>query len=138
MFDIAINLFIISVDTKANKKYILSQDKDSISIPRLNMKDLDKDKIKPHLTEYIRNIVPMHILGIIPQIISLHSSSLATTYKKLSLIKENYSESQIESVYGCLTDYIPTASENFHWIEFRYEVPNDYSANIFEVCQNLT
>lgn len=136
MYNIKINLFIISVDLKTGKRYLLSESDQDISIPRLDFGNLPKDKLKPALVDYIRNIVPMHIFAIIPQIISLHSASLAKVYKSLNT--DEYKESDIECVYGCLTDHIPPASDKFHWIEFNYEIPNDYSAPIFEVCQNLT
>lgn len=134
MNNIYLNLFIVSVNIKTEKRYILSTCEDNICIPQIPLSDLNKDKIKIVLSEYIRSIIPMHILGILPQIISLHSPNLTNTYKKQG--KKNHAD-DIQSVYGCLTDHIPPAKEGFFWIEFNYELPNDFSSNIFEVCQNL-
>lgn len=119
---------------RTEKKYILSTCENDICIPQMLLTNDNKDKLKILLSEYIRSIIPMHILGIIPQVISLHSSSLASTYQKKNI---NNNLDDIQSVYGCLTDYIAPAKEGFFWIEFNFELPNDYSANIFEVCQNL-
>lgn len=133
---INLNLFIVSVDLKTAKKYILSTCKDDICIPQIPISSFDKNKLKIDLSEYIRNIIPMHILGVLPQIISLHSPNLAAIYKKLR--PSEYNDENIECIYGCLVDYILPAKEDFYWIEFNYHIPNDYSSNIFEVCQNLT
>lgn len=134
-YDIYLNLFIVSVDLKTTKKYILSCCDKDIVIPRITLQQFNKTKLKHDLSEYIRNIVPMNILGVIPQIINLHSQLLANTYKKLN--KHNVEDSNIESVYGCLVDHINPSNTNYFWTEFAYEIPNDYSANIFEVCQYL-
>ena len=133
---INLNLFIVSVNLKKEKRYILSTCKDEICIPQVPMESLDKDKLKIDLSEYIRRIIPMHILGIIPQVITLHSPNLSAAYKKKN--PEQYDPSNIECIYGCLVDHINPAKEDFFWIEFSYHIPNDYSSNIFEVCQNLT
>lgn len=133
---INLNLFIISVDIKKERRYILSTCEEEICIPQILMSSLDKNKLKIDLSEYIRNIIPMHILGIVPQIITLHSPNLSTVYKKLN--PERYNTNLVECIYGCLVDYIKPAKDNFYWIEFNYHIPNSYSSNIFEVCQNLT
>jgi hypothetical protein len=134
MSKIYLNLFIISVDIKTEKKYILSKCNNEICIPQISLDDLNKNKIKNSLSEYIRSIIPMHTLGILPQIITLHSSNLANAYKKLN---KDFNDTDIQTVYGCLVDPIPPVKDDFYWIEFNYELPNDYSSNIFEVCQNL-
>lgn len=134
MYNINLNLFIVSVDIKTEKRYILSTCKDDICIPQIPLPVLSKDRIKIFLSEYIRCIIPMHILGISPQIISLHSSNLVNTYKKRGL---EINENDIQTIYGCLTDYIQPVKEDFFWVEFNYQLPNDYSSNIFEVCQSL-
>lgn len=134
MYNIFLNLFIVSVDIKTEKRYILSTCEQNICIPQIELKDLNKDRLKIVLSEYIRSIIPMHILGILPQIISLHSPNLVSAYKKIGKIIE---DNDLQSVYGCLTDYITPAKDGFFWVEFNYELPNDFSSNIFEVCQNL-
>lgn len=133
MSDIFLNLFIVTADLKTQKKYILSTTESHITIPRLRFGLFNKNHLKSQLSEYIRNIIPMNILGILPQVISLHSTVLASTYKKLNL----YDDSSIECIYGCLVDHINPSQPDYYWIEFMYEIPNDYSANIFEVCQYL-
>jgi len=135
MYNIHINLIIVTVDLKTTKKYILSKKSDDIVIPRISIDTLNRGKLKLELSEYIRSIIPMNILGIIPQIISLHSQLLTNTYKKLNLY--NLEETNIESVYGCLVDHITPIKSDYHWVEFSYNIPNDYSSNIFEVCQYL-
>jgi hypothetical protein len=135
MNDLYLNLIIVSVDLKTEKRYVLSKCKEDICIPQLNLKDIDKNRLKIILSEYIRSIIPMHILGILPQIITLHSPNLASVYKKLN---KEFDSTDIQVVYGCLTDYISPNKEDFYWVEFNYEIPNDYSSNIFEVCQTLT
>jgi hypothetical protein len=137
MYNIYLNLFIITVDLQSTKKYILSKQEKDISIPRLPLENFNKSKVKIQLSEYIRNIVPMNILGIMPQIISMHSQILEDTYKGIKLYADQDYDSNIECVYGCLVDYIKPVSADYHWIEFSYEIPNSYSANIFEVCQYL-
>lgn len=134
MNNIYLNLFIVSVDIKTEKRYILSTCENDICIPQIPLKDISKDRIKIVLSEYIRSIIPMHILGILPQIISLHSTNLTHTYKKQGKIID---DNDIQCIYGCLTDHITPAKEGFFWVEFNYELPNDFSSNIFEVCQNL-
>lgn len=134
MNNLYINLFIISVDIKTEKKYILSQCAEEICIPQILLDNTNKQRIKNFLAEYIRSIIPMHILAILPQVITLHSSNLTNVYKKLN---KPYDESDVHSIYGCLTDPLEPVKEGYYWIEFNYELPNDYSSNIFEVCQNL-
>lgn len=134
MSNIYINLFIISVDIRTEKRYVLSTCENEICIPQILLDNINKNRIKNFLSEYIRSIIPMHILAILPQIITLHSLNLANVYKK---INKNFDDSDVQVVYGCLTDPLPPSKEGFHWIEFNYELPNDYSSNIFEVCQNL-
>jgi hypothetical protein len=135
MYNVYINLFVVSVNLQSRKKYILSKNSNEIEIPRILCKSDFKPKIKPYLSEFIRNIVPMNILGIIPQIITLHSQMLSNTYNRTKLYDSVPED--IECVYGCLVDNIDIVDKNYHWIEFSYEIPNDYSANIFEVCQYL-
>lgn len=134
MNNLYINLFIISVDIKTEKKYILSECSEQICIPQILLDNANKQRIKNFLTEYIRSIIPMHTLAILPQIITLHSSNLVNVYKKLN---KEFTDSDIQTIYGCLTDPIEPVKEGYYWIEFNYELPNDYSSNIFEVCQNL-
>lgn len=134
MNNIHINLFVISVDIRSEKRYILSECENEICIPQILLDNTNKVKIKNFLAEYIRSIIPMHILAILPQIISLHSSNLSNVYKKLN---KEFDESDVQVIYGCLTDPLKPAKEGFYWIEFNYELPNDYSSSIFEVCQNL-
>lgn len=136
MYNIYINLFIVTVDLKTEKRYILSSNKDQFTIPRFTIDKFNIYRLNSCLAEFIRNIVPMHILGVLPQVISIHSPILANTYKKLELY-ENNQNNDLETIYGCLVDHIPLADTSYHWVEFSYEIPNDYSANIFEVCQYL-
>jgi hypothetical protein len=134
MNDIYLNMFIISVDIKTEKQYILSECPDEICIPQILLDNTNKHRIKNFLAEYIRSIIPMHILAILPQIITMHSTNLANIYKKLN---KPYDDSDLQTVYGCLTDPLNPVKDGFYWIEFNYEFPNDYSSNIFEVCQYL-
>lgn len=134
MYNIYLNLFIISVDMHTEKKYILSPEPDNITPVVIGLNAENRYKIKSYLANFIREIIPMNIMGIIPQIINLHSDILLSSYKKAGVSAD---ENGVYVVYGCLVDHLKPIKENYHWLEFAFEIPNDFSPNIFEVCQNL-
>jgi hypothetical protein len=134
MYNIYLNLFIVSVDMHTEKKYILSSSADSIKPILIQLNNDNRYKIKSYLANFIRNIIPMNIMGILPQIINLHSEILVNSYKKSGAEIDN---NGIYTVYGCLVDYMKPVDSNYHWLEFVFEIPNDFSPNIFEVCQYL-
>lgn len=116
------------------KKYILSTESNNIRPISIKLDKENRYKIKSYLANFIRDIIPMNIMGILPQIINLHSDILMSAYKKAELpIDDN----GVYVVYGCLVDHLSPIKDNYHWLEFAYEIPNDFSPNIFEVCQNL-
>lgn len=134
MYNIYLNLFIVSVDMNTEKKYILSTDPKSIRPLVIDLNNEIKYKVKSYLANFIRDIIPMNIMGILPQIINLHSDMLTSSYKKANLpIDEN----GVYVVYGCLVDHLRPIKDQYHWLEFAFEIPNDFSPNIFEVCQNI-
>lgn len=134
MHKIYLNLFIVTVDIHTEKKYILSSDKQYIRPIVIELNQENKHRIKSHLSNFIREIIPMNIMGIIPQIISLHSDILVNSYKKINIDTD---ENGVYVVYGCLVDYLKPIKDDYHWLEFAFEIPNDFSPNIFEVCQYL-
>lgn len=134
MYNIYLNLFVVSVDMNTEKKYILSTESNNIRPINIVLNKENKYKIKSYLANFIRDIIPMNIMGILPQIITLHSDILIASYKKAEMpIDEN----GVYVVYGCLVDHLKPIKENYHWLEFAFEIPNDFSPNIFEVCQYL-
>jgi len=134
VYNIYVNLFIVSVDMNTEKKYILSTEPDNIRPVVIDLNNENRFRIKSYLANFIRSIIPMNIMGIIPQIINLHSDILLSSYKKAGLTID---ENGVYVVYGCLVDNLKPIDENYHWLEFAFEIPNDFSPNIFEVCQNL-
>lgn len=116
------------------KKYILSTEPNNIRPVIIGLNTENRYKIKSYLANFIRNIIPMNIMGIIPQIINLHSDILLSSYKKAGMTID---ENGVYVVYGCLVDHLKPIKDGFHWLEFAFEIPNDFSPNIFEVCQNL-
>ena len=134
MHNIYLNLFIVSVDMKTEKKYILSADSTDIRPIKIILDQNNKHKIKAYLANFIRDIIPMNIMGIIPQIITLHSDILYDSYKKAGV---DVDPDGVYTIYGCLVDNIRPIQDNYYWLEFMFDIPNDFSPNIFEVCQYL-
>lgn len=135
MYNIKIHLFVVCADVETGRKYILSQEKDDILPPVLELDDNLRKKIKENISEYVRNIVPVHTLAVNAQIISIDSPFIPVAYSKKNRTLE---QNDVNTVCGILAEYIPLINDDFHWIEFNYEIPNNFSPNIFEVCQSLT
>lgn len=119
---------------KTEKKYILSADSTDIRPIKIILDQNNKHKIKAYLANFIRDIIPMNIMGIIPQIITLHSDILYDSYKKAGVAVD---PDGVYTIYGCLVDNIRPIQDNYYWLEFMFDIPNDFSPNIFEVCQYL-
>ena len=134
MYNIYLTLFIVSVDMNTEKKYVLSTQKDNIRPVVIKLDNSMIHRTKANLANFIREIIPMNIVGILPQIISLHSDILVNSYKKAELPVD---DAGVYAVYGCLVDHLEPIKEGYHWLEFAFEIPNDFSPNIFEVCQYL-
>jgi hypothetical protein len=134
VYNIYLTLFVVSVDMNTEKKYVLSTDSTDIRPIIIKLNNDNKHRIKANLANFIRDIIPMNIMGILPQIINLHSDILVNSYKKANLPID---EDGVYVVYGCLVDNLSPIKDGYHWLEFAYEIPNDFSPNIFEVCQHL-
>lgn len=134
MYNIQIHLIVVCADLNTGKKYILSSKKDEILPLTMTLNKDNINHLEEKMSEYIRNIVPIHTLSVRPQIISLNSKHIVSSYKRAN---ENLLEDAIHPVYGILAEYIPLIDDNFHWVEFHYEIENNFSLAIFEVCQSL-
>lgn len=133
-YNVILHLIIVCVDVRSGRKYIISKKEKDILPPYLILDEDNRKNLKEHISTFVRHIVPIHTLAVMPQIISLDSPTMAASYKRANV---ELPENSINSVYGVLAEHIPLIDDNFHWVEFSYEIENNFSLSIFEVCQSL-
>lgn len=133
-YSIQIHIIVVCADIETGRKYIISKNKDEILPPYITLDDNNRKNLKENISEYVRHIVPIHTLAAMPQLVNLDSYNIVSSYSRANL---ELPEDSIHSVYGVLAEYIPLIDDNFHWVEFSYEIENNFSLAIFEVCQSL-
>lgn len=126
LFNININLVILSVNMTLNKRYILSLSKNEIILPRIINANKNKTlNINQTIIEYLQSlkVADNHLL-LMPQIISIDSKYI------------NEDTNTLNCIFGLLVDYNPSIIDSY-WYEFEYAIPNKYSGLIIEVAQKL-
>lgn len=119
-------LVLISADIANSKQYVLSTQKDALEIPNLNLKKDNIDNIEQHLISYMRDLIFVSDLELIPQIISINNKN----------VKKNSSEVCV--VYGFVVGFTNSINTpKAHWFEFSYEDYTQYSDMIVEVIRKL-
>jgi hypothetical protein len=128
-FGININCIIFAVDIEKNKRYVLSVNEKEIAFPRLNVtKDLLNSSIEKELITFIKSMVFVNDLELIPQIICLHHPDVISA--------DNSDSIEVNSVYGFLINHT-NSIKDCYWIEFDFTKPIHYSNLLFETIQQL-
>ena len=124
-FNIDCYCVVLTTDMPNNKRYILSLEKETISLPKVIATSELISHTNKVLIEYLKNMnISQSDLSLIPQIICLHSSH----------IEEK--EDTINTVYGFLVDFNKEIKDSY-WVSFEYAEPNKYSNLIMDVVQKL-
>jgi pyruvate formate-lyase activating enzyme-like uncharacterized protein len=119
-------LVLISADIGNAKQYILSTKKSEIEIPHVNLAKDNINNIENFLISYMKDLIFVNDLELIPQIINLNNTSIKTE------------EGTVNIVYGFVTSYTKNINESkVYWCEFNYKDHTKYSDMIAEVVRKL-
>lgn len=125
-FSLKCYLVLISADIENGRQYILSTEKDLLEIPSLNLKKENTANIEEYLISYMKDLIFVNDLELIPQIISINNKN--TTKKS----------SEVCIVYGFVVGFTNNINTSkVHWHEFSYENYTQYSDMIVEVIRKL-
>lgn len=119
-------LVLISADVTNGKQYILSNKKNILEIPNIYIKEDSIAKVEDYLVSYMKSLIFVSDLELIPQIININNTSI------------NQTKGEINIVYGFvvgLTNSINTPE--VYWYEFDYQTHTKYSELIAEVIRKL-
>jgi hypothetical protein len=125
-FEVKINCVVLTTNISLGKKYVLSLDKDKLTIPSFNVINdhLSDNKLNDKIILSLKEYVFVSDLELLPQIISLHSNHIVSDTQTLN------------TIYGFLINYT-TSLNNCYWIEFDYSQPVEYMPLLIEVIQKL-
>jgi len=125
-FSVYIKYVILSTDIKNRGKYVLSMEKDNISLPTTKCVKSNFVNLKETILEHFKNLVLINPMEMMPRLISVQSEFLP----------EAKNQDGIYIVYGFLISKSDSLN-NCYWYEFDYMKPTPYSNLLFEVIQNL-
>lgn len=129
-FLVKMHFVIFTTQIAANKKYILSTNKDTIELPFKVLSVNDLSNIDQSITSSLKEYIFVNELELIPQLINLHS---------LYIENKEDNKNILNTIYGFIVGYTDNINnEKCSWVEFDYLNPIPYSNLIFEVTQKLT
>lgn len=126
LFGVNIHCVILSTNISANKKYILSLDKEHIVLPYVEYTKNHPVDLSKTAIDYLKDIILVSDMEMIPQLISANEPLLP-----------NKSASAIDVVYGFIVSLSPSVN-NSYWIEFDHINTNQYTPLIIKAIQNLS
>ena len=121
-----IHCVLFGTNISANKRFVLSVDKDKISFPYLELSSENLKEIDYHLVQHLKHYIFVNELELLPQLISLHNIPLANTQ-----------EQTLDVVYGFVVGYTENINSNAFWHEFDFLESNEYTNTLLEVIQKL-
>jgi hypothetical protein len=126
LYQVRIHCVLFAADISANKKFVLSIDKEKISFPCLELSSENIKEIDYNLVQYLKQYIFVNELELLPQLISLHNMPLANTQ-----------EQTLDVVYGFVVGYTENINSNAFWHEFDFLESNEYTNTLLEVIQKL-
>lgn len=123
-FIVKIYLVVLATDIPDNKQFILSLDKETISLPNIILSNHTLLNLEKNLVKEVQKFVFANELELVPQLITINSQHIQTDPNELN----------------CVYAFVITKTNNIndsHWIEFSYGEPNKYSNLIFETIHKL-
>lgn len=123
--EVVCNFIILSTNIAANKRYVLSEKADMISIPRLVINQTMIPNLNDNLFTHMKSLIFLSDLELTPKFITLDSKHITKTR-----------DNQLNVIYASVVPHTNSVN-NCYWVEFDYLVPTEYSNLLFEVIQNL-
>lgn len=126
-FRLKINCVVLTTNLALGKKFVLSLDKDLITLPSFDLKaeTIASNTLESYIVENLKKYIFVNDLELLPQLITLHSNNIK---------RDN--QDTINTVYASLVNY-SNSLNNAYWIEFDYLQPNEYTPVLIEVIQQL-
>ncbi len=124
-FKIKLSFVVLTTDIPQNKQYVLSLNKEKIELPSFYVTKENVENINDNIIKYLRELVFVDKLELMPQIISLNE-------KQLPLLESD----TINVVYGSIIRFSPSLN-NCYWKSFNYFTPNDYNDVILKTVQRF-
>lgn len=121
-----IHCVILSTDIPQNKKYILSLNPNEIVLPSIECTKNNIQDILKTIIEYIKNIIIVSDMEMIPQLISINE-----------VLLPNKNAESLDIIYGFIVSFSPSLNNSF-WIEFDHINTNKFTPLIIKVIQNLS
>lgn len=127
MFDVNINCVVFGVNASLNKRCLLSINFEDLQFPQFKLESSQIDNINQSIINFLRQYIFVNELELLPQIISVNSSTLNTT------------DSTLEMIYGFIVDYNSSIdSSKVRWMDFDPLTEHRLSTVIFETMQKLS
>jgi hypothetical protein len=124
LFSITINCVVFSTNINLNKRFVLSLEENTIKLPSFELSTQDLDNIEHKIMDYLKSILFVNDLELLPQLININSKILSKDHSHLNII------------YGFIVSHTNSLN-NSHWVEFELLQEQTYSPLLFEVMQKL-
>ena len=119
MFNVKINCIIFSTNINLNERYILSLDSTKLVFPSFDLSQSHLDNIEYEIIQFLKNLVFVNDLELLPQLININSKVLSEENNTLNII--NHTKN----------------INNSYWLAFDILKEQTYSQLIFETIQKL-
>jgi hypothetical protein len=124
MFNVKINCIIFSTNINLNERYILSLDSTKIVFPSFDLSQNHLDNIEYEIIKFLKNLVFVNDLELLPQLININSKVLSEENNTLNII------------YASIINHTKNIN-NSYWLTFDILKEQTYSPLIFEAIQKL-
>jgi hypothetical protein len=115
---------VFSTNINLNKRFVLSLEENTIKLPSFELSTQDLDNIEHKIMDYLKSILFVNDLELLPQLININSKILSKDHSHLNII------------YGFIVSHTNSLN-NSHWVEFELLQEQTYSPLLFEVMQKL-
>lgn len=124
MFNVKINCIIFSTNINLNERYILSLDSTKLVFPSFDLSQSHLDNIEYEIIQFLKNLVFVNDLELLPQLININSKVLSEENNTLNII------------YASIINHTKNIN-NSYWLAFDILKEQTYSQLIFETIQKL-
>ena len=122
--NINLNFVIFTTESNNDNQYVLSKQSEDIEFLHKTLESCWLQDIDQKIIEYLKGYVYVSDFSLIPQLITLHSSSISPDTDTLNV------------VYGFVVPFTQSINDCY-WIPVDYITPHKYSNLLLEVIQKL-
>ncbi len=126
---VKVSSVILSTDIPNNKKYVLSTDKNKISLPYFYLDNTNYNNIKNTIYESLKDKMVISPLELMPSFITINQDDLPEDMKNSEILN---------IVYGSVIPLNQQNINDLYWVEFNLLLSTPYSNLLFQVIHSLS